>query len=161
MKRFSARGAAIALLSAAILLWIAVIYANSMQTGESSGNLSTSVTDAVNSILAMISPTLRVSNLFVRKMAHFLEFAGLAALVSAWISVAFVGRIEKSTATSRIAIVLLAIPAVAAVAAGDESIQLFVDGRVGAVTDVLIDVSGACCAALIFFSVLLLIRRRR
>lgn len=146
--------------SIAILLCIAVIYGNSMQTGVSSGGLSRSVTHALNSFLSLISPSLTVSELFVRKAAHFLEFAGLSALISALIFTCFIGRaggIAKEN-TSRISLVFLSAPLAALVAIGDETIQLFVDGRVGSPVDVAIDSCGALSAAVTAFLVLLLAR---
>lgn len=161
MKITGIKKAAVIILASAIVLWVAVIWINSMQTGESSGKLSSSVTDAINAFLSSISPSWAVSHLFVRKAAHFCEFAGLALLVCALIFVWFIGRIEPDEKLSRIFSVAFALPAVIAVAAIDETIQLFVDGRAGSVIDVLIDTSGAATATLSALAVLLAVRAVR
>ena len=143
------------------VLWVAFIFANSLKPGNESGQMSSSATEMINGALHLISPSLNVSHLFVRKAAHFSEFALLAWLLCfAWWS-SFILSIEKRVSLKRLSIVLCAFPCSVAVAAADETIQLFVAGRVGAVTDVLIDSAGAACATLIFFLVVVLINRKK
>ena len=136
----------------ASILWALFIFSNSLQTGESSGEMSGSVTEAINKLLGAISPSLEVTHRFVRKAAHFCEFGVLSTLVSFALYFFF----EKSD--KRELWCLLAIPISALVAACDETIQLFVDGRGGSVVDVLIDTSGACAAALIFLGITLIVK---
>lgn len=141
-------------------LWVAFIFANSLKSGNESGQMSSSATDIINGVLHLISPSLTVSHFFVRKAAHFSEFALLALLLCfAWWS-SFALPTEKRVSLKRLSIALCAFPCSVAVAAADETIQLFVAGRVGAVTDVLIDSAGAACATLIFFMVLVLTNRK-
>ena len=63
-------------------LWICFIWGNSLKPGSESGEMSGSVLEFINSILKNISPSLMLSHLFVRKLAHFLEFAALGVLAS-------------------------------------------------------------------------------
>jgi VanZ family protein len=136
----------------ASILWALFIFSNSLQTGESSGEMSGSVTEAINKLLGAISPSLEVTHRFVRKAAHFCEFGVLSTLVSFTLYF-FFAKSDKRELWC-----LLAIPISALVAACDETIQLFVDGRGGSVVDVLIDTSGACAAALIFLGITLIVK---
>ena len=139
----------------ASILWALFIFSNSLQTGESSGEMSGSVTEAINKLLGAISPSLEVTHRFVRKAAHFCEFGVLSTLVSFTLYF-FFAKSDKRELWC-----LLAIPISALVAACDETIQLFVDGRGGSVIDVLIDTSGACTAALIFLGITLIVKLRK
>ena len=136
----------------ASILWALFIFSNSLQTGESSGEMSGSVTEAINKLLGAISPSLEVTHRFVRKAAHFCEFGVLSTLVSFTLYF-FFAKSDKRELWC-----LLAIPISALVAACDETIQLFVDGRGGSAVDVLIDTSGACAAALIFLGITLIMK---
>lgn len=114
--------------------------------------MSGSVTELINSILGSISPSLEVTHRFVRKAAHFCEFAMFSTLACFAIYFFFKDHARREY------LCLLAIPLSALVAACDETIQLFVDGRGASAIDVLIDSSGACAAALIFLGITLLIK---
>ena len=85
--------------------------------------------------------------LVARKVAHFSEYALLTVLWWRALST----RMAESRA------VLLAVVIAVAYSITDEYHQTFVDGRVGAATDVLIDAAGAVSAA----ALILLARRRR
>ena len=146
---------------AACVLWALFIFVNSMQTGNESGQMSGSVTEMINDALHSISPSLSVGHLFVRKTAHFCEFALLALLFCLAFKATLVVSDGERLPIKRICFVLLAFPSATAVAAIDETIQLFVEGRVGSVVDVLIDSSGAACATLVFFLTLALINRKK
>ena len=139
------------------LLWISFIFINSLQTGNESGEMSGSVTDIINAVLGAIHPSLHVSHFFVRKAAHFSEFALLALLLC--FSVRSVTR-QNDTKKHNLLWVFTAFAGAVAVASADETLQLFVDGRAGSVRDVLIDSSGAACATLVFFFVMCLIKRK-
>ena len=114
--------------------------------------MSGSVTEAINKLLGAISPSFEVTHRFVRKAAHFCELGVLSTLVSFTLYF-FFAKSDKRELWC-----LLAIPISAIVAACDETIQLFVDGRGGSVVDVLIDTSGACTAALIFLGITLIVK---
>ena len=136
--------------SALAFLWAIFIWSNSLKPGNISGEMSSSVLNFINEILGKISPRWKISHLLVRKAAHFLEFAVMGALCCLLSYFAFLkGKDSKSICM----IFYSMIPSVA-VAAIDETIQLFVEGRAGRFTDVLIDSSGALCSVLIFFFIL-------
>jgi VanZ family protein len=132
-------------------LWILFIWYNSLKSGDVSGNMSGSVTAFINSLLSRLPSSPSVSGLFVRKCAHFLEFAALALLFCVDIKLFF--AIDRATPAKRLCLLWLALPLSSLIAAIDETVQLFVPGRVGVITDVLIDSAGALCATAIFFGV--------
>ena len=139
-------------------LWIAFIFANSLQTGTESGQMSGSVTDTINSLLGAIHPSLHVSHLFVRKAAHFCEFAMLALVLC--FAVRSVTR-KNDAKKNNIFWIFTALLCSVITGAIDETIQLFVDGRGGSVIDVFIDSAGAACTTLAFFFVLWLVKREK
>ena len=147
------------LLGIATVLWIAFIFANSAKSGIESGADSNSVTDWLNQTVGEILPSFHVSGFFIRKMAHFLEFALLSLLFSLDLSLLFSLRAAESV--KRLSLALLAIPASAVIAMTDEIIQRFSPGRGPSVKDVLLDTAGAAFAALIFFGTLCLLLWKR
>lgn len=133
-----------------------------MQSGSESGEMSGSVTEIINEVIHTVAPSAEgVSHLFVRKAAHFCEFALLGVLFCIALSVTFISKPSENMSLLRLCTVLLSLPCSVAIAAADETIQLFVEGRAGALTDVLIDSSGAACATLIFFAILLLFNAKK
>lgn len=119
-------------LSLAMMLFI---WGNSLVPGTGSGHLSLTVVTAVREALAALGlPNGWVTNLLVRKTAHFTEYAVLGAIVSSTMLSAGPLRGRRLLVC---ALVLVFAPSI------DETIQLFVPGRCGAVTDVMID----CCGA--------------
>lgn len=120
------------------MLWVCVIWGHSLVPGSSSDAESLAVLDRVAPFLTLFGLTGQgVMNFVVRKAGHFLEY-----LVLGWIAthtnLSFVGREGR---WSRASACLLGV----AVAAIDESIQLFVPGRSGQLTDVLLDATGVVC----------------
>lgn len=132
---------------------IALIWGNSLVPGEGSSSLSLAVMQAIRSALEAVSlPSAWVTHFLVRKTAHFSEYALLGILVAQALD-------PDGGAWRRrllvIAGVLVLVPSI------DEGIQLFVDGRSGQVTDVLLDCCGATTGVLIRTLVVRLWRRRR
>lgn len=126
----------------ATFLWIAFILTNSMQTGVESGEMSDKVTELVIKILGIvkINPNFSQTALFIRKCAHFFEYFVLGLLFFlTYINLfdSFRYLIGYSFLSSLFISVI------------DEVIQVFVPGRVGAVTDVLIDCSGVILGILL------------
>lgn len=129
------------ILSALTLLWTGFIFSMSLRVGEESGRLSGGL---LNIILDIVSPLWE--NIFgtitpdgidflhylIRKAAHFTEFLILGILVYS-----FILNFEKINGKW-----LFALGYGALIASLDETLQLFVDGRAGAVTDVCIDFCG-------------------
>ena len=103
---------------------------------------SAEVSNAVGGVLATLlggaeSPLARFVSRFVRKIAHFTEFAILGLECEAYL----LGRHLHGTTALELGFGLL-------VAAADESIQLFTE-RGAAFTDVLLDFSGFLAAVIL------------
>lgn len=108
-----------------LVAWMILIFSRSLQPSEQSSMESQWVLDCLQSL----SPW-ELTMLFVRKMAHFIEFAVLGILAS-W---RFVKRFPEGVLPS------LFIGVVTALC--DETIQLFVEGRSGQLQDVWLDIAG-------------------
>lgn len=113
----------------AVIACMAVIFCLSAQKGGQSEALSDSVTTLFG---------LEFSSALVRKAAHCLEFMGLAALIF--------NAIYRSFGYFR---PYLTFALTALYAASDEIHQLFVEGRSGQLSDVLIDCVGAAAGVLL------------
>ena len=129
------------ILTVLTFLWVGVIFSFSLQTGEVSGDMSSSILQKMISWAAVevfeeIGPITQIQwdflHLILRKCAHFTEFAILGMLSTFTL---FQTKVARKA--------VLAIGFCMAIASMDETLQLFVDGRVGSVMDVLIDVAGA------------------
>ncbi len=129
---------------AAMCLAVLFIWGNSLVPGEGSGAVSLSVVDALRGLLdAAGLPSAWVTNLLVRKVAHFSEYALLGAVaVRAWHPYLPAARPERLAQAVAAAAVLAFVPV------ADECIQLLVPGRCGSVCDVALDWCGALCGAL-------------
>lgn len=128
---------------------IALIWGASTVPGTGSSHASLSVVEALRFVLDSLGLASGwVTNLLVRKAAHFTEYAVLGVLVSS--------ALDSGAKRTRSRILLIAA-VLALVASLDESIQLFVPGRSGMVTDVLLD----CCGAAMGVALRTLVVRRR
>ena len=141
--------------------WMAFIFGMSSQNGETSAEISGSVTEAIVSVVTPEYDALPEEEQkalvadwhgVVRKGAHFCEYAVLGALLLCSLSLSL---------TRRKLAVSLALPMAAIYAASDEWHQAFVGGRGPSVADVGIDTLGALLGILVVLFVLLLRRRRR
>ena len=128
-------------------LWVGVIFSFSLQTGEVSGDMSSSILQKMISWAAVevfeeFEPITQIQwdflHLILRKCAHFTEFAILGMLSTFTL---FQTKVARKA--------LIAIGFCLAIASMDETLQLFVDGRVGSAMDVLIDVAGAGVGVLV------------
>ncbi len=119
----------------ATVLLVCLIWGNSLVPGTGSGSLSLTVLSVLRGALGAVGlPYAWLTNFIVRKCAHFSEYLLLGLCMSNALDA---HRVRESGTFVLIAALLVAIPSL------DETIQLFVPGRVGAVTDVMIDCSGA------------------
>lgn len=133
-------------------LVMVLIWGNSMVSGTGSSSLSLTVTDAIRSALAALGlPCAWVTNLLVRKAAHVTEYLVLGALTSQALDP------RRSTARDLIALSIVICVLGASI---DETIQLFVPGRSGQVTDVLIDSCGIVAGVVLRTAVVHLRARR-
>lgn len=112
-----------------LVLNLAIIWGNSLLPGSISGQISDWVKDAIGNLFSGADMPGAPGGGLIRKAAHFLEFTSLGLVLSLlW------GTLAKSK--------WLALFCGAAAACVDESIQLFVPGRHGCLTDVGIDCAG-------------------
>ncbi len=124
----------IVLFAVLTVLVTAFIWSNSMKSGEESGAQSGAVTQFLRSFL---DPNGKISeesfHHFVRKTAHFTEFAMLGLMVAGlfW-------AIHRETGRAFFSLPVLLVLLVAVT---DEYIQYFT-GRGSAVTDVVLDFAG-------------------
>lgn len=114
------------------VLWTGFIFSNSLKTADISGEVSGGVLNSINSILSSLPGSPSLTEHFLRKAAHFTEFWVLGILLTLLAA----GLLWKFK---------YALPFILsfAVACTDETIQLFVEGRSGQFSDVLIDLAGA------------------
>lgn len=137
---------------AAVVMTI-FIWANSTVPGEGSSALSQGVVAAVRAALTTMGlPSAWVTNFVVRKCGHFLEYALLGVLVSQALDP---DHELRRRALPVIALVLAIVPSI------DECIQLFIPGRSGQLTDVLLDICGAATGVVLRTVVVHVKRRRR
>lgn len=133
------------------LVWMCVIFAFSAQTKEESSAVSESLSYRMVSStghffhwnldeeqLREIANTIEY---FVRKAAHMTEFAIMSILLFVWLGLWEMTLFRRG---------MTAFLATAVYAASDEFHQLFVPGRAGRVSDVLLDSSGALLGVIFF-----------
>lgn len=147
------------------LIWMCVIFAFSAQTKEESSAVSESLSYRMvcstghffhwNLDEEQMREIANTIEYFVRKGAHMTEFAILSVLLFVWLGLWEMTLLRRSVA---------AFLATAVYAASDEIHQLFVAGRSGRISDVLIDSSGALLGVIVFIllgRLIQTIRRRR
>lgn len=116
---------------------LALIWGNSLLSGDTSGEIS-------GGFLAMLTQwlgQLPLTELVLRKMGHFSEFACLGLLLG-WL-----WRLLGQRGFHRFTMPLLCGMAAACT---DETIQVFVPGRGPSVLDVWIDVAGVCAGIIVY-----------
>ncbi len=129
-----------------VILYIGFIFSNSLQVGETSGNLSKGITLTILNFFHTIGIQIPFNTFhhFIRKLAHFLEYFGLGLLVV--FAIAKQPLIKSKTINY---FTFWIIPP-----SIDETIQHFIPGRYGCITDVLIDMSGFLVATIILTCIL-------
>lgn len=139
-------------LGALLLLLLFLIFGASGQDGAQSGSLSALVTTLANGVLKFLGVSLRLSEHFVRKAAHFTEYTLLGLLLLANLA-AWAADIRRHLAWPLF--LGLLIPVL------DEYSQTFVPGRAGTVQDVLLDFLGVLLGIGLGCLLHFAIRRRR
>ena len=124
-----------------ILLNLALIWGNSLATGEQSGEISGSVVETVMEVLDVPPQKEDLLHKLIRKMAHFTEFMCLGMLLS-W-------QRKLRGAVTPVSYPLLLGMAAALV---DETIQMFIPDRGPSLTDVWIDTSGTLTGMLLLLT---------
>ena len=129
---------------APLILWLAVIFINSSTVGATSNT-----SRIIRPLLEWLFPAASAADLdiyhgYVRKLAHFTEYAvlGFLAARAFWYS---------AQAILRKFWFVWAFLFVASVAAADEYIQSLNPLRTGSIYDALIDVSGGLFAIAVFY----------
>ena len=141
------------------LVWVGVIFANSAKPGVQSGAASWAVVELIEDIFQRLGIEIDVSERFIRKLAHFLEYMLLSLLISADIFL-IIPR-EKLT-YNRYPIFTLA-PALGFIVANVDEfcVQAATVGRGPSFKDVCIDTSGAFTGAIAFVFVIFIVSEIR
>lgn len=147
------------------IIWMCVIFFFSAQTKEESSVVSEGFSYRMVSSTGLLfhlhidEEQLReiagAIERFVRKGAHMTEFAILALLLYGWLCRWQLSRLRRAAAAMILAVLY---------ACSDEVHQLFVAGRAGRFSDVLIDSAGVVLGMTVFLLILKLaerLRRRR
>lgn len=133
-----------------VLLYIYFIFSNSMKVAEASNQASIKVTWFIVHLLERIGiyANFSVFHGFVRKLAHFSEFAGLGFLVTLALSICplFNSRFLNFL------LFLIAIPV------ADETIQRYFAGRSSQLADMIIDGSGFLSGGILGYLFVLVIK---
>jgi VanZ family protein len=137
----------IALISWALVVsWMALIFFLSAQHAEQSADLSGGITELVNEVVKQVAPDAEFHideiSFFVRKNAHFFAYMLLSVLTLNAVSRSG-GQGWLSVGVAFVITVLYAI--------SDEVHQLFVPGRSGQVSDVLLDSTGALVGIALYY----------
>lgn len=139
-----------ALLWAALLLWTALLFGFSGQSGEESAGMSEMLTRFVLRMLPGLPCTFDRLHFLLRKLAHFSIFAVEGMLLYGALGCSLKPRIAAS----------IALPACGVIAALNEYHQSFIDGRAASVMDVGIDFAGAACGVALLWCIGRFLRRR-
>lgn len=120
------------------ILAVCFIFSNSLEARDASNQKSNAIVDEIKPIIDPQDTIPRGTfNHYVRKSAHFLEFAALGFCL-----MGLTDAIGRKRHIRRISTALLAALLVAST---DETLQFFAVERGPGVKDVLIDCSGAAC----------------
>ena len=119
-----------------VITWMAVIFLLSAQPANDSASLSTGITDWIYDLLINVFPNLNIEtlHLIIRKLAHFTIYLVLGVLLLNALS----HNEQKQSANIVLALLVSSLYAIS-----DEIHQVFVSGRAGQISDVLIDIIGS------------------
>ena len=144
----------IIIVAAALTAVLCFIWGNSLLDGGASRKLSSAVTEFIRPIYELFAgrpATDGALHALVRKAAHFLEFAVIAAVASL-----LLWRLCGEHPVQNLIYVLFGSLFIAVT---DEYIQSFSPGRSPSVRDIVIDFAGAVTGALTVFVCILIIRK--
>lgn len=144
-----------------VVLWMGLIFWFSAQNSETSASLSGGV---IKRVAAVLTPDFARRSepqqaalvaqwqFFVRKLAHFSEYAVLGMLLIAAFSAHIRGIWRQALPAALISLLY---------AAGDEWHQSFVPGRGPGLRDVAIDFTGALAGIVLAYAISAFFRRRK
>ena len=145
------------LLWALVLGWVALIFSMSaepaIESTETSGNTLRAILNVIYPGFKNLDETkqqdiIEQNQYFIRKTAHFSSYAFLGILISA----AMAQHIAKFS--------LISYGIGTAYAISDEIHQLFVPGRSGQVTDVLLDSAGVALGCMLIYVIIKTVKRK-
>jgi len=126
-----------------VILWMALIFYMSHQPATKSSELSSGITVIISDIIQKVVTDIKLNqdslSHIIRKSAHFLEYMVLGVLVV---------NSLLDTDKPKPRLIFLAILMCILYAISDEIHQIFVPGRSGQVSDVLIDSLGGLAGVL-------------
>ena len=154
------RKAMIAILLTITVLWIFFIFSNSADSGVESSSKSKAVQEFINETIEKLGGEGNVTEHFVRKAAHFVEFAVLGVLIT--LDMLALTWIPFPIFDTHYLLRFL-VPFIISfiTAATDEALQNFSEGRGPSFKDVLIDSSGALTGILLLIALLLIISLKK
>ncbi len=135
------------------VLWTGFIWAMSFRPAEDSSEMSMGIVRMilniflpwVESVIGAVSEeSIEWFHFFVRKCAHFTEYLLLGIL-----SFLSFRQLCFPTKQHQKLYWLIAVGYCTLIASADETIQLFVEGRSGQLSDVMLDCTGAICGILL------------
>ena len=154
----------LAVLWAAVILWMGLIFSFSAETAEASGETSESVLEQILRILDADFETYsaeeseavleRYSRL-IRKTAHFCIYTVLGFLISS--ALTFQNRIFRTLSQRNV--FLFSLSAGSAYAVSDEIHQYFVPGRSCQISDMMLDSAGVLLGVSALFLFVFLLRK--
>ena len=128
-----------------VILWMALIFYMSHQPATKSSELSSGITVIISDIIQKVVTDIKLNqdslSHIIRKSAHFLEYMVLGVLVVN-------SLLDTDTDKPKPRLIFLAILMCILYAISDEIHQIFVPGRSGQVSDVLIDSLGGLAGVL-------------
>lgn len=134
-----------------VILLIAYIFSNSIESKAESSSKSNSVVEVINKSLKKINPKFQVTDLFVRKSAHFAEFFVLGASLFGYLLL--LNKVSFHTSFYMIFISCLT-------AMTDETIQYF-SKRGSMLLDVWLDLCASVIAIGLFYLIYKYIKRKK
>lgn len=130
-----------------VVIWMGFIFYLSHQTAEESSELSSSVTATIRELIQFINLNIDVPieilHHYIRKSAHFVVYLILGVLVFNALFVSQMHQVRHALIAIMICVIYATI---------DEFHQLFIPGRSGEITDVLIDSIGATIGTIFYKS---------
>ena len=126
-----------------IVLFIMYIFSNSLESKSVSSNKSNEIVVKINTTLEKINSDVRITDLFVRKSAHFIEFFTLGVLIFGYNVICKNFYIKNQ---------IYACFLCCLIAMTDETIQYF-SKRGSMLLDVWLDLFAATCSIMLLFAI--------